>query len=176
MTATATLPIHLANGDVDWHRPDFSDVSIKDFADALSRIFRWRGCIPVTVAQHSVAMVNASSTDDVARWCLLHDAHEMCTADIPSPLKDLGHMRGYVRAEERFERAVADRFDLSLPRPAEVKRLDLRARRSEVDEFLPHARASVRYLRPLPEPLAPAWSVARSRREYVSTARRLGLS
>jgi hypothetical protein len=100
----------------------------------------------------------------------MHDAHEMFVADVPSPMKELAWMLPYKRAEERFERAVAERFGLPLPIPPGVRRLDIRARRNEVEEFLPDAMETVAGIRPLPVTLAPAWSSAKTRREFISEA------
>lgn len=172
MSVAATYPVFLANSATDFARPDFSDLTLDDAATALSRLYRWRGCVPVSVAHHSVYMSTAAHSDRVARWCLLHDLHEIAITDLPAPAKRLPGFTAFNRAEERFIQAVADRFGLTLPMPAEVHRLDMRARASEVRDYLPHAADVVRGIRPLPKPLE-AWSPARAKREFLTQAKRL---
>jgi hypothetical protein len=154
---------------------DLTDLTVEDIALSLSYLFRWRGSVPVSVAQHSVVMARCASTENVARWCLMHDAPEMFLSDVPSPIKEMQSMGTYRRAESRAMRAVATRFDLPGTEPREVHRLDMRARRSEVEEFLPSAIGVVRNLHPLPVQLAPAWTPAKARREFISEAQRLGI-
>lgn len=141
----------------------------------MSRLYRWRGCIPIDVATHSVYMADHAKSDDVALWCLMHDLHEIALSDIPAPAKDLPGMGALNRAEDRFIEAVAVRFGLPLPVPKAVRTLDLRARASEVRTFLPHAASVVRGIRSLPTPLE-AWSPRRARAEWLKHARALGIS
>src|SRR6266496_3775943 len=175
MGTAASYPIFTATRAFDYRHPDLSDLSIEEVATSLGRLFRWRGSSPVTVGQHSVAMARCASTDAVAQWCLLHDAAEILIGDAPSPLKALACMDGFRRAEARILNALAERFDLPLPLPGEVKRLDRRACRSEVEEFLPIALTTVKGVTPLPISLAPAWSPAKARREFLAQARTLDL-
>lgn len=164
-------------GAYDWRRPDLSELTLEEVATALSRIHRFQGSSPVTVAEHSVAMARAASSDDVARSALFHDGHEMFLSDLPSPMRELSWVRNnWPPAEERFDKAMEERFDVRLvPMRPSVKRLDKRSLRSEVEAFLPHALPVAQRWSPLPEPME-GWSPARAKREWLAEARRLGLS
>jgi hypothetical protein len=80
---------------VDIENPNRDDITLVDIAWALSRISRFAGHtitpIPYTVAQHSVLVARMcyEETDSsaVALFGLLHDAAEIYTGDIPSPVK-----------------------------------------------------------------------------------------
>lgn len=67
--------------------------SLEDIALALSRIPRFGGhCrTPWTVLNHSLVCERIARDMGVSRYarlaCLLHDAHEAITGDVPSPLK-----------------------------------------------------------------------------------------
>jgi hypothetical protein len=158
---------------LDTDAPNPADLDVSDIATCLSRLFRWRGAIPITVAEHSVVMAQHASSARVARCCLVHDMPEAFIGDIPSPLR--AWSPEYEEAEARIMHALAYRFGLPLPFPAEVRRLDLRARRSEVEQYLPDAMETVRWLRPLPVTFE-GWSPARARREFLRGCREHGLA
>jgi hypothetical protein len=176
VSAVDTYEVFTQDSTFDFAHPDLTDLTIEEVAVALGRLFRWRGAIPVTVAQHSVVMSQCASTENVARWCLCHDIPEVLCGDMPGPLKQLAALAQYRKAEDRIMQAVADRFGLTGAQPREVHRLDMRARRSEVEEFLPHAAAAARHYRPLPVLLAPAWTPAQARDAFIAEARRLEIS
>jgi hypothetical protein len=157
--------------------PDLSDLTLEELAFSLSRIYRWRGSSPISVAQHSVAMTRQASTRRGARFCLLHDAAEALIGDLPSPLKQMASFERFSTAEDRILAAVHARFGLAGPAAREVRRLDLQALRKEAELYVPHA---VPVLDPTIKPLAgsdldEAWSSARARREFLLEAERLGL-
>lgn len=166
---------HLPTSALDTDAPRAADIDLEDVATCLSRLYRWRGATPVNVAEHSVAMARQASTANGARCCLAHDMPEAFLGDIASPLRSTDSGAFFEEAESRVMMAVCERFGLPWPFPAEVRRLDLRARRSEVEQFLlPGALSTVRWLRPLSDPLE-GWSSARARREFLTACRRYGL-
>jgi 5'-deoxynucleotidase YfbR-like HD superfamily hydrolase len=59
-----------------------------------------------------------------ARWGLLHDASEAYIADLNRPTKHSPGLEGYRQLEDGILIAIAERFSLSLPMPAEVKQAD----------------------------------------------------
>lgn len=168
----------LASGHaLDTDAPDLSEVSLEDITLGLSYLFRWRGQVPVTCAQHSVLMARAATSRRAARCCLLHDASEVFMGDLPSPFRAERWAAGWERIEQRIDRAIAERFGLPFPWPAEVKRLDHCSCKAEAVEYLPHAAPQVYpRTRPLPGELRPAWSPRKARAEFVMEARRLGIA
>lgn len=113
-----------ATGRVFWPidpRPE--DVCIEDIAHALSQLCRYGGHCRYfySVAQHSV-LVSRALPDEHKLWGLLHDASEAYVIDVPRPLKPF--LTGYREAEDKVMEAIAERYGLSLPMPAEVKRID----------------------------------------------------
>lgn len=177
MSTAASYPVYAGEHVFDFRRPDLTDLSVQEVATSLSRLFRWRGSIPVSVAQHSVVLARyVKNDDDLARWCLLHDATEVLIGDLPSPLKALPSMQPIRNAERRMLEAVAHRFNLPLPEPPELRVLDVRIRRNECLEFLPSALPTTQGIRPLRVDLAPPWSSAKARREFLAEARRLEIA
>ncbi|MCK9355529.1 MAG: hypothetical protein M0R22_00040 [Dehalococcoidia bacterium] len=104
-------------------RPE--QISIREVAHALGNICRFHGhtLSHYSVAQHSV-LVSENCLPEHALWGLLHDAHEAYMGDIPSPvketLKQLGAGDALTVLEERLMAAVAAKFGLELPVPADV--------------------------------------------------------
>jgi hypothetical protein len=168
--------MHCAGGEFEFANPDLTELRVEDIATQLSRMYRWRGCVPVSVAMHSVAMSECANTIALSKWALMHDVAEIFIADVPSPVKHVPGMKFYRDTEKRLLRAVAKRFDLDWPIPEELHHLDKRALRSEVDAFFPQAHAEVHGIRPLPFEFAPAWTPARSKREFIAKAQALGIS
>jgi hypothetical protein len=99
------------------------DIDIRDIAHALSLINRYTGhtLVPYSVAQHSVHVSNLVG-DEFAKWGLMHDASEAYLGDVSRPLKSM--LPDYKLLEEMVQRAVADKFGLTLPIPPEVKAAD----------------------------------------------------
>lgn len=113
-----------ATGEAFWPidpRPE--EVHIEDIAHALSLICRYGGhCRSFySVAQHSI-LVSRALPAEHKLWGLLHDASEAYVIDVPRPLKP--YLTGYREAEDKVMEAIAERFGLSLPMPADVKRVD----------------------------------------------------
>ncbi|MFA4974797.1 MAG: phosphohydrolase [bacterium] len=104
-------------------RPE--QISIREIAHALSNICRFYGHTSemYSVSQHSVA-VSENCLPEHALWGLLHDAHEIFMGDITSPMKEtlkqLGAGDVLKVIENRLMAAVAARFNLELPVPADV--------------------------------------------------------
>jgi hypothetical protein len=103
--------------------PDPADIDIQDIAHALSLQCRWTGhCREFySVAQHS-CLVSDYSKDK--KWGLLHDASEAYLIDLARPVKKDERMAFYQAAEEKIMVAVAEKFGLKLPIPADVHQMD----------------------------------------------------
>lgn len=112
-------------------RPD--EIRIMDIAHALSMQCRFAGhCIRFySVAEHCVHLARAVSPEN-ALWALLHDASEAYLVDVPKPVKP--YLAGYVEAEERLMRDIAERFGLPPSVPDEVKDADRRILTDEADQ------------------------------------------
>jgi len=168
---------YTATGVIDTDSPDPADILLDDIAVSLAGMRRWRG-VGVSVSQHSVLMAQASIwSEQVARWCLLHDAAECYLSDVPSPLHHSPGFAAYRRIEARVEAAIAERFGLDLPIPEEVWKLDKQAGRLEAEEYVPHAaRGAYPRVKPLEGvTFVPLWSPSKARREFLFVARALGL-
>ena len=102
-------------------RPE--EIHFEDIAGALSKICRYGGHTLkfYSVAEHCVHMANAAPRE-LALSALMHDASEAYLSDVIRPIKPF--LSNYADIERRLEAAIAERFDLPYPLPAEVKRLD----------------------------------------------------
>lgn len=110
--------------------PKPEDIRIDDIAHALSMKCRYNGHCKefYSVAQHSVLVAEEClrrKPGDLkfALWGLLHDAAEAYLPDIPRPIKrmDIGILK---ECEENIMRVIAMMWELPLPEPVEVKRID----------------------------------------------------
>lgn len=117
-------------------RPE--DIDIRDIAHALSMQCRYAGHTKYfySVAEHSVLMSQyfldtywnegAGETSGeglrLAKIALMHDATEAYLSDMVRPVKD--RMPEYQAAEDRAWSLIAQKFDLPLVLPTEVKRAD----------------------------------------------------
>lgn len=103
-------------------RPE--EMFIEDIARSLSMQCRYNGHIDrfYSVAEHSVIMSYMASTDDVAKWCLMHDATEAYIGDMVRPLKFL--FPEFSEMEDKVHLVLAERFDLPYTMPDEVKKWD----------------------------------------------------
>ena len=165
-----------ASALLDYHDLQAEEIDLDDVATSLAGMRRWRG-LGVSVAQHSVVMAQHATSENVARWSLLHDAPEFLLADLPSPLKHyFPEYEPFREMEETLEQLVAERFGLDLPKPAEVKKLDKRAGRKEAEEYVPHA-ATVAYprVRALETSFVPLWAPGKARRLFLAECRNLGI-
>jgi len=99
---------------------------VRDIAHALSHTCRFAGHPKshYSTAQHSL-LVAALLPDELKPAGLLHDAAEVYTGDIMSPVRLLmGPYDGFNIAEERIEREIAAQFGIEWPWGPLVKRAD----------------------------------------------------
>lgn len=120
--------------------PRPAEVSIVDIAHALANQCRFTGHTNrfYSVAQHSV-LVSLRCTPVNALWGLLHDASEAFLCDVARPVKKSGSMAPYRQAEAHVMQAIAQRFGLRLPQPAEVELHDTILLCAEARQLLPRA-------------------------------------
>lgn len=127
---------------VDIMHPDPNSIRLMDIAISLARLPRFTGHTKprttVNVAEHSmlVELLAPRDTPPVTRLHLLfHDAHEMVTGDISSPLKlALREHAGWIDViklvSETIQAAIEQAANLPAPKDHElalIKRLDLEA-------------------------------------------------
>lgn len=114
-------------------RPE--EIHIEDIAHALGMLCRYGGqCLRFySVAEHCVLMARAAPAE-YKLAALLHDASEAYLSDVIRPIKP--HLSNYLEIEARLERAIAERFGLTWPMPAEVKRLDTAILADERDQAM----------------------------------------
>jgi hypothetical protein len=103
--------------------PTPDQVCINDIGHALAHLCRFNGHCKkfYSVAQHSI-LVSQWCLPENQWWALLHDASEAYLCDIPRPIKQF--LPEYKKLEEKYQRVIAEAFDLSWPMPDEVKELD----------------------------------------------------
>lgn len=115
-------------------------ISIRDIADALSKLCRYTGHCPrhYSVAEHSLMV--AIDTDilttppEVQLEALLHDAAEAYVGDVAAPLKTLlGDT--YRAIEARVDSAIRFRFGLPAAMSKEVHVADMRVALAEMRDF-----------------------------------------
>ena len=110
--------------------PDMSGITPEEIARSLSLVCRFSGNLRAhySVAQHSV-YVAAGVPQDLRKFALLHDAAEMVTSDIPTPVKELMHVKRddiYVpfRAwEDEILLSVCNALDVEWPTDEQLKRV-----------------------------------------------------
>lgn len=114
-------------------RPE--EVDIRDIAGALSKLCRYGGqCLQFySVAEHCVHVANHAPVD-LKLTALLHDASEAYLSDVIRPIKS--HLTNYLEIEAGLERVIAERFGLSHPWSADVKRLDTAILADERDQAM----------------------------------------
>jgi hypothetical protein len=115
--------LHTRSGrPFDYTAPKPEQIDIRDIAHALGHLCRFAGHCSrfYSVAEHSVhvARVLRERDEHLARWGLLHDAHEAYVVDIPSPLKRL--IPDYQALEETAATAVLSKFGLQGEMPPAV--------------------------------------------------------
>lgn len=148
----------------DFEQIDTSSISIEDIAHALSLQCRFNGHTRkfYSVAQHSVIVSHLTGTLEG----LLHDAAEAYMGDCVRPLKGLVN-EAWKPIEQRVERAIAARFGLIWPWPAEVDHFDHVMLATEARDLLlspPISWAS------LPDPLdlkIECWEPAVAKAEFL---------
>jgi hypothetical protein len=127
---------------IDILDPDPASIQLMDIAISLSRLPRFTGhtkpAVTANVAEHSLLVERLApfGTSPVARLHLLfHDAHEMITADISSPLKSaLKFLAGGYDWVEVISRRIQHAIEVAANLPkvtadeyALIKRLDIEA-------------------------------------------------
>lgn len=106
--------------------PDPELILIEDIAHALSNSCRFTGHVRdfYSVGQHSV-LVSEIVSEENARTALLHDASEAYLSDFARPIKQQpGFGEVYKEVEDRLMDAIAERFGIEWPVPAEVHAAD----------------------------------------------------
>ena len=141
---------------VDLMNPDPSQICIDDIAWALSRMPRFTGHtitqIPYSVAQHStfvasivksrlkVDFPDAYVNKELVLKALLHDASEIYTSDIPSPVKKLPGFYPILRElEDRIYDAMFTAFEIAPMTDEEkkiIKEADLYSQKLESHAFM----------------------------------------
>ncbi len=133
---------------VDLLNPDPNQICIEDIAWALSRMPRFTGHsisrIPYSVAQHSVFVATrvAQFTNDnqLILKALLHDASEIYTSDIPSPVKKLPGFYPILRElEARIYEAMFIAFNISHVTEEEkkiIKEADMYSQKLEAHAYM----------------------------------------
>lgn len=113
----------LSGAQMNYNKPEESDVTLDDLASALSNICRFSGHLPCfySVAQH---LVNTSHIveDEFKFDALMHDTAEAFTNDLPTPLK--WSLPIFKELETKIEAAMAKRFGFNFPYDPAVKLAD----------------------------------------------------
>jgi hypothetical protein len=115
------------SGRRQWVRaPNVEDIVLEDIAEPLAKLCRFNGQCRgfYSVAQHAV-LVSHLVPPHLAFDGLNHDDTEGYLGDVIRPVK--AELRRYKKLERIWEPAVAQRFGLQYPMPAEVKKADLLA-------------------------------------------------
>jgi hypothetical protein len=112
---------------VDVLNPDPGSIRLIDIATSLSRLARFNGHTlrPWSVAAHSLLAVRLAGPDappDLKLAILLHDAHEMVTGDIVTPVKRALRLLNGAAAVARIQQRVQTAIHRAagLPEPGEV--------------------------------------------------------
>lgn len=146
---------------IDPENPQVDQIDIEDIAWGLSRISRFCGHtitpIPYNVAQHSILVAdrvqeqmnaygydfcknNGLSSRTVLK-ALLHDASEVYTGDVPSPIKKIPSLHPvFKELEHKLMTAVYQKFDLSECSDFEttiIKEADKWSQKVEAHAFMP---------------------------------------
>lgn len=106
-----------------FENPGQSDISLKDIADALSKINRFSGhtTVPWSVAEH--LLVGSYLIDPPYAFDFLcHDIVEAYIGDVSRPFKSL--LPDYQRIENAAQKALASRLGFTYPFVPEVKEMD----------------------------------------------------
>lgn len=156
---------------VDPINPKKEDISIDDIAWGLSRMPRFAGHtltqIPYNVGQHSIYVTqlvhmiitksilafNDSDTKEIDEYikyngvnkillkALLHDAAEVYTGDIPSPIKKVPELYPIIKQiEQKLNSAIYSAFGLDVDKDIElkiIKKADKIAQKIEAHHFMP---------------------------------------
>lgn len=108
---------------LDPEKMDQFDINIIDIAHALSLSCRYGGHTYdfYSIAQHCVLM-SELVPEEYAFEALMHDASEAYLTDIPRAIKNL--LPDYQKMEEKWEKRIAEQFELPFPITPLVKEMD----------------------------------------------------
>lgn len=111
---------------IDPLNPNPDAIQIRDIAHALTNQCRFAGHTHrrFSVAQHSI-MVADAVPEEHKLAALLHDASEAYLLDIPTPVK--AALSGYMEAEDRLMKVIADKFGFKWPLHISIKEADKKA-------------------------------------------------
>lgn len=152
-------------------RPE--DLDIEVIAHSLSLRCRFGGQIRTfySVAQHSV--IASYLCPNYPREGLMHDAAEAYIGDMIRPLKM--HMPDFAAAERVIEIAIARRWGLEWPWPAEVKQADnIMLATEKRDLCVPNDLDWGPLPDPMPAPIEP-WPWEGAKRRFLERAEQLGI-
>ena len=127
----------------DFASPRSDMIDLQDIGRGLNGALRFNGHLTKrwTVLQHSilVSILTAMKTPKWRAEGVLHDSSEAYTGDCPGPLKKiLGE--AYKAIERPIEQAIAIKFNLEYPWPAEIKQADMLAQ--DIEAAMMHPAAS----------------------------------
>lgn len=150
MTTTGTFPKEtldstwIATYTGRWIQPlepNPDAIDINDIAHSLAMQCRFTGHTRkfYSTAQHCI-LVSEIVPEEFALWGLLHDASEAYVSDVARPVKHANAEFGevYRAVEDKLLEAVATRFNLVWPEPAEVKVADKMMLRAEQRDLMPN--------------------------------------
>lgn len=101
---------------IDYINPDPEQIRLEDIAYSLSHEPRYlgRGNCNFTVAEHLLYCLEIAKELRLSPYLqlrvLMHDFAEAYIKDIPTPLKHC--LKDYKEIENKFEKAIADRYEL----------------------------------------------------------------
>lgn len=130
-------PHYVGTQEVWFLEPERFEVRIDDLYEPLSRLPRYGGGFPVTDLQHLALCVYLARAESAFRVGLmaLHDLHEACCIDVPSPMKAI--LPGYVEIEHpwmaHFHRSLGYPWPLEEEDAAFVRRVDAEAAAVEME-------------------------------------------
>jgi uncharacterized protein len=164
--ATGHWIITFTGARIEPMSPDPQDIHVEDIAHSLANQCRFTGHVSsfYSTAQHCVLGSYLVPDEDRLAF-LLHDASEAYISDIASPVKnhpDFGAYYGI--AEERLERAIAERFSLPYPMPDAVKVADKMMLRAEQRDLMPNDPSNG----PIYERTVTPWNPYDSERQFLS--------
>lgn len=164
--ATGHWIITFTGARIEPMSPDPQDIHVEDIAHSLANQCRFTGHVSsfYSTAQHCVLGSYLVPDEDRLAF-LLHDASEAYISDIASPVKnhpDFGAYYGI--AEERLERAIAERFSLPYPMTAAIKVADKMMLRAEQRDHMPNDPSDG----PIYEGTVTPWNPYDSERQFLS--------
>lgn len=158
--------------------PRLEDIDIRDIAHALSLQSRWTGHTKYhySVAQHSV-YCSLIGPDSEAFERLMHDSPEAYIGDMNRPLKHYTEAGpAYRKIETLVNRAICERFGLSLVEPKSVHLADNAMLYAEKEQLLGYtfeeAEDWARY-QDYPMPIITRWSPEQAETMFLRQFNRL---